>query len=70
MSSNSVEPTARVQANADYQTNVDSKKDIESVQEQLARIENEKLDKLLTLLTEGDEGKLDAVSAILKPAHS
>ena len=56
----------RYQANADFQTNVESKKDIEAVQAQLSRIENEKLDKILSLLSDGDSGKLDAVLGLLK----
>jgi uncharacterized membrane protein len=41
----------RHQAQADYETNLKAKKEIEDVQESLARIENEKLDKLLALLS-------------------
>ena len=66
MSQNRSAERDRFQANADYQTNVESKKDIESVQVQLARIENEKLDKIISLLADGDAGKLDAVLGLLK----
>ena len=66
MSQNRSAERDRFQANADYQTNVESKKDIESVQVQLARIENEKLDKVIALLADGDAGKLDAVLGLLK----
>lgn len=40
----------RVQAEADYETNVQAKAEIEDLQARLARIENEKLDKILALL--------------------
>jgi uncharacterized membrane protein len=70
MSQNRSAERDRFQANADFKTNVDSKKDIESVQRQLARIEDEKLDRILTLLSDGDSGKLDAVLAALKGANS
>ena len=66
MSQNRSAERDRFQANADYQTNVESKKDIESVQVQLARIENEKLDKIIALLADGDAGKLDTVLGLLK----
>ena len=66
MSQNRSAERDRFQANADFQTNVDSKKDIEAVQVQLSRIENEKLDKILSLLSDGDSGKLDAVLGLLK----
>ena len=69
MSQNRSAERDRFQANADFQTNVESKKDIESVQVQLARIENEKLDRILTLLSDGDAGKLDAVLGLLKAAE-
>jgi uncharacterized membrane protein len=40
----------REQALADYQTNIDSKKEIEALQLQLSNIEVEKLDKILLIL--------------------
>ncbi len=40
----------RVQAFADYQTNIDAKLEIEALQKQLATIEVEKLDKILEML--------------------
>ena len=40
----------RIQANADYQTNIDAKKEIEALQIQLNSIENEKLDKIIKIL--------------------
>lgn len=42
----------RHQAQADYQTNLDAKKEIEALQEQLSTIEINKLDKILKLLEE------------------
>ena len=42
----------RHQADADYETNVAAKIEIEEVQQRLARIENEKLDKILKILEE------------------
>jgi uncharacterized membrane protein len=68
MSQNRSAERDRFQATADFQTNVESKKDIESVQRQLARMENDKLDRIITLLSDGDAGKLDAVLGILRPA--
>jgi len=68
MSQNRSAERDRFQANADFKTNVESKKDIESVQRQLSRIEDDKLDRIITLLSDGDTSKLDAVMALLKPA--
>jgi uncharacterized membrane protein len=68
MSQNRSAERDRFQANADFKTNVDSKKDIEAVQIQLARIEDDKLDKIITLLSDGDSSKLDAVLGLLKKA--
>ncbi len=42
----------RLQANADYQTNIDAKNEIEELQRRLNQIETEKLDKLIRLLEE------------------
>lgn len=42
----------RVQAQDDYQTNLDAKSDIEALQKQLNKIEVDKLDKILQLLEE------------------
>ena len=42
----------RLQANADYKTNIDAKNEIEELQRRLNQIETEKLDKLITLLEE------------------
>jgi uncharacterized membrane protein len=40
----------RVQANSDYKTNVDAKKEIEELMKRLDNIETDKLDKILALL--------------------
>ncbi len=40
----------RLQAQADYDTNVEAKLEIESLQKQLNKIETEKLDKIITML--------------------
>ncbi len=42
----------RHQAQADYETNLRAKEEIEQLQTQLARIENEKLNKILRILEE------------------
>ncbi len=42
----------RAQALADYQTNLDAKQEIESIQEQLSNIEIQKLDKIISMLEE------------------
>jgi uncharacterized membrane protein len=42
----------RAQAQADYQTNLDSKLEIEALQRQLNLIETEKLDKIILMLEE------------------
>ena len=42
----------RAQANADYQTNLEAKQEIEALQKKLNAIEIEKLDKIITLLEE------------------
>lgn len=42
----------RAQANADYQTNIDAKTEIENLQLRLDKIEEEKLDRIIQLLEE------------------
>jgi uncharacterized membrane protein len=42
----------RIQAQADFKTNVDAKSEIEALQKQLSNIEIDKLDKIITLLQE------------------
>ena len=53
----------RFQADADFQTNVDSKKEIEELQKHLSSIEVDKLDKILALVS---DDKLDRVLALLE----
>ena len=40
----------RIQADDDYNTNLEAKKEIEELQTRLARIETDKLDKIITML--------------------
>jgi uncharacterized membrane protein len=47
----------RAQAQADYQTNLDSKLEIEALQKQLNLIETEKLDKIIQQLQELKQSK-------------
>ena len=42
----------RVQAAADYQTNIDAKSEIEAIQKQLAKLEVDKLDKIIRMFEE------------------
>jgi uncharacterized membrane protein len=42
----------RIQANEDYKTNLEAKKEIEELQIRLNKIETEKLDKIISLLEE------------------
>ncbi len=51
MSGNRQSERDRHQADADYATNIAAKEEIESLQRDLARIENEKLDAILARLT-------------------
>jgi uncharacterized membrane protein len=50
MSQNRQADRDRDQAEADYETNLKAKEEIEELQTRLARIEDEKLDKIITLL--------------------
>lgn len=50
MSQNRQSERDRIQANDDYVTNVEAKKEIEDLQKSLSRIENEKLDKIVKML--------------------
>ncbi len=50
MSENRQEGRDRTQAEADYETNLRAKEEIEDLQERLARIEDQKLEKILKLL--------------------
>jgi uncharacterized membrane protein len=56
MSQNRAAERDRYQATADFHTNVEAKSEIENVQRQLARIENDKLDRILAILAEPDAG--------------
>ncbi len=50
MSQNRQTDRDRTQAQADYETNLSAKEEIEELQTQLSRIETEKLDKILEIL--------------------
>lgn len=52
MSQNRQSQRDRIQAQEDYQTNIDAKKEIEALQIQLNLLETEKLDKIITMLNE------------------
>lgn len=52
MSQNRAVDRDRLQAQQDYETNVEAKKEIESLQLALNRIEDQKLDKILEILSE------------------
>lgn len=47
----------RAHAEADYETNIEAKKEIEELQKKLNKIEVEKLDKILTLLEKKNTSK-------------
>jgi uncharacterized membrane protein len=57
MSQNRSAERDRVQARADYETNVRAKEEIEQLQNSLSRIENDKLDKILTLIQKEKENR-------------
>lgn len=50
MSQNRQSDRDRLQADADFETNIEAKKEIEELQVRLARIEDEKLEKILKIL--------------------
>jgi len=52
MSQNRQSERDRIQAQADYKTNIDAKLEIEALSEKLNKIEVEKLDKILQMLEE------------------
>lgn len=52
MSQNRQTDRDRVQAQNDYQTNIEAKKEIEALQIQLNKLETEKLDKIIAMLQE------------------
>ena len=52
MSQNRQSQRDRIQAQEDYQTNIDAKKEIEALQLQLSNLEIQKLDKIILMLEE------------------
>lgn len=52
MSQNRQSERDRIQAQEDYQTNLEAKKEIEALQLHLSKIETEKLDKIMEMLEE------------------
>jgi uncharacterized membrane protein len=50
MSQNREADRDRIQASADYETNVKAKEEIEELQQHLARIEIDKLDKIISII--------------------
>lgn len=52
MSQNRQSQRDRIQADSDYKTNLDAKKEIEALQIQLSKIETEKLDVIMKMLQE------------------
>ena len=52
MSQNRQNKRDRIQAEQDYKTNIDAKKEIEALQIQLNKLETEKLDRILDVLNE------------------
>ncbi len=57
MSQNRQSKRDRVQAQEDYQTNIDAKKEIEALQLQLNKLETEKLDKIIAMIEEMKQAK-------------
>ena len=53
MSQNRQNDRDRVQAQADYQTNIDAKLEIEALSKKLNSLEVDKLDKIIKMLEEG-----------------
>jgi uncharacterized membrane protein len=56
MSQNRQNDRDRVQAQADYQTNIDAKLEIEALAKRLNSIETDKLDKIIKMLEDGKKG--------------
>ena len=54
MSQNRQTQRDRIQAEADYETNIGAKEEIEDIQHRLVRIEDDKLDKIVKLLEDRD----------------
>jgi len=65
MSQNRASQRDRIQAQADYQTNIEAKKEIEAVQLQISNLEIKKLDRIIMMLEEmkkdNAEGKTASV---------
>ena len=57
MSQNRQSQRDRIQAQEDYQTNIDAKKEIEALQIQIKNLETKKLDKIILMLEEMDRKK-------------
>ncbi len=57
MSQNRQSQRDRLQAQEDYQTNIDAKKEIEALQMQLSKLELQKLDKIILMLEEMKNGQ-------------
>lgn len=57
MSQNRQSERDRTHAEADYETNIEAKKEIEELQKKLNKIEVEKLDKIFTLLEKKNTSK-------------
>ena len=57
MSQNRQSQRDRIQAQEDYQTNIDAKKEIEALQIQIKNLETKKLDKIILMLEEMDKKK-------------
>ena len=65
MSQNRQSERDRVQATADYETNISAKKEIKNLQLQLSSIEMEKLDKIILLLEEIKKVQIKAAWSVL-----
>ena len=57
MSQNRQTQRDRIQAQCDYQINIDAKKEIEALQVQISKLELEKLDIIIEMLKKQQEGK-------------
>ncbi|MGG9972653.1 DUF1003 domain-containing protein [Ferruginibacter sp. SUN002] len=57
MSQNRQSARDRIQAQDDYQTNIDAKKEIEALQIQLNKLETEKLDKIIQMIEQMKQSK-------------
>ena len=58
MSQNRQSERDRIQAQSDYQTNIDAKLEIEALAIRLDKIEVEKLDKIITMLEEMEKNSI------------